>query len=155
MRFKEAKSQQDFYELKVLFREYFEELKNELGTQDFKTELNLLEETYTKANNFFILVKDVDGNLAGCGGIKKFDEGRCELKRVYIRPKYRGQGIAAILMKKIIEKAKMLNSKIMLLDTAGNLTPAIRLYKNLGFKEIPPYCDGPCKDPVYMSLELL
>lgn len=154
MKFVEVKTSQDFDNLRVLFKEYFSAQKDSLGCQDFEGELDSLEKLYNNDDTSFILVKDLDHRLVACGGIKKLDDDSCELKRVYVRPEYRGRGIARELTNIAINKAKKNNFAKIVLDTSHNLKSALNLYYSLGFEHIEPYYESPCHNPLYLALEL-
>lgn len=93
-------------------------------------------------------------SLAGCIGLKKLDEANCEMKRLYVRPSFRGRGIGDILIRQIIKDAKEIGYRHMLLDTLPFLQSAIHLYKKYGFYEIERYNDSPVPASVYMRLDL-
>ena len=95
-----------------------------------------------------------DGAPAGCIGLRKIDDTSCELKRLYIRPAYRGQGMSRVLMDRILADARAIGYKVMLLDTLPFLQTALRLYKAYGFEEIERYNDSPMDTSIYMRLTL-
>lgn len=147
-------------ELKELFTEYadlviegdntFEEY---LKLQHFDQEVEHLEEKYGYPNGR-LYIAFYDGELAGCIGLKKIDDEICEMKRLYVRPKFRGKHIGNVLAKKVIDEAKKIGYKSMVLDTFPFLTSAIKMYKKMGFYEIEQYNDSPMKDAVYLKLDL-
>ena len=147
-------------ELKKLFTEYtdlviegdktFEEY---LKIQHFDQEILHLEDKYGKPDGR-IYVAFFEGKLAGCIGLKKIDNEICEMKRLYVRPEFRGKHIGNILAEKIIDEAKKIGYKSMVLDTFPFLSAAIKMYKNMGFYEIEQYNDSPMKDAVYLKLDL-
>ena len=96
----------------------------------------------------------VNGQPAGCIALRKLDEERCELKRLYVRPAYRRQHIALQLVNRLLDDARALGYRWMLLDTLPELTDAIRMYRNLGFQDVPRYNDSPLDDTVFLGLEL-
>ncbi len=98
--------------------------------------------------------KSGSGNLAGCIGLKKLDEISCEMKRLYVRPCFRGQGIGGILIRQIIKDAKEIGYRHMLLDTLPFLQSAIHMYGKYGFYEIESYNDSPMDASIYMKLDL-
>lgn len=95
-----------------------------------------------------------ENKLAGCIGLRKIDEAACELKRLYVRPEYRGKGLSSCLVQKIIEEAKKIGYTFMLLDTLPFLQSAIHLYRKFGFYETECYNDSPMKNSIYMKLDL-
>ncbi len=95
-----------------------------------------------------------DGELSGCIGLKKIDEQNCEMKRLYVRPQFRGKKIGSRLVEKVITDAKEIGYKYMLLDTFPFLKPAIHMYTKFGFYPIERYNDNPMDESVYMKLDL-
>ncbi len=97
----------------------------------------------------------VDEKLAGCVGLKKLDEnGCCELKRMYVRPQFRGKKMGEKLLEVILNDAKEIGYKAMLLDTLPFLKSAIKMYQRRGFYEIPCYNDSPIDTTIYMKIDL-
>ena len=97
----------------------------------------------------------VGEKLAGCVGLKKLDEeGQCELKRMYVRPQFRGNKMGDRLLDVIMQDAKEIGYKAMLLDTLPFLQSAIRMYQRRGFYEIPCYNDSPIDSTIYMKIDL-
>jgi ribosomal protein S18 acetylase RimI-like enzyme len=147
-------------ETAALFREYTEMLvagdavfASYLELQRFDEELLHLEEKYGAPEGCLYLLR-ADGAFFGCGGMKKLDEGRCELKRMYIRPAFRGLGLGRAMALRIISRAREAGYREMLLDTLPFLTAAQALYRSLGFCEIERYNDSPMTGSTYMLLRL-
>jgi len=88
----------------------------------------------------FVIVAYLDTIPVGCGGIKPFSEEAMEVKRMYVLPTKRGQGIATLLLKDLENWAAELNYKNCLLETGSRLPEAIQLYKKNGYQLIPNYC---------------
>ena len=78
----------------------------------------------------------------------------CELKRVWVRPAFRGRGIAGAMMQRILDDARAIGYTAMLLDTLPFLTSAIKMYRALGFYDIPPYNDSPLDTTIFLRLDL-
>ena len=95
-----------------------------------------------------------DRELAGCIGLKSFDDHSCEIKRFYVRPKFRGHRLGEVILTKIIEDAREIGYTQILLDTFPFLERAIHMYKKHHFYEIPSYNGNPMKDLIYMKLDL-
>ena len=148
-------------EIGELFREYTEMLvENDpkfaayLELQDYDGELRRLEGKYGPPGGRLILARE-DGAAAGCIALKQMDEeGRCELKRLYVRPAFRGRGLGRELTRRIIAAAREIGYKEMLLDTLPFLQSAQRIYRAAGFREIEKYNDSPMDDATYMKLIL-
>lgn len=157
----EIKPAYDFpQEVGELFAEYTDMLiegdaafKEYLAIQHYDEELQHLELKYGMPYGRLYLAY-CDGRLAGCIGLRKIDEQGCEMKRLYVRPEFRGQHIGDRLVHKIIADAREAGYTHMLLDTLPFLQNAIRMYKKYGFYEIPGYNDSPMDTSIYMRLDL-
>lgn len=125
-----------------------------LTLQRFDEELLHLDEKYGPPGGCLYLLR-VDGENAGCGGMRALDEGRCEFKRMYIRPAFRGRGLGRMMARRIIADARAAGYKEMLLDTLPFLQAAQGLYRTLGFRVIERYNDSPMDGATYMCLDLL
>ncbi len=136
-----------------LFREYEKQLNVDLCFQDFETELANLPGVYAPPEGCMLLA-EYDNKIAGCATLKKIGEGVCEMKRLYVRPAFRGKAIGRELSEAIVEEARKMGYAKMRLDTLSRLTEAITLYRSMGFKEIKPYVFNPLDDVIYMELEL-
>jgi N-acetylglutamate synthase and related acetyltransferases len=147
-------------EIKELFLEYTEMLvkndenfKKYLELQNYDSELEHLSDKYGLPDGRLYIVK-VDNEVAGCIGLRKIDNENCEMKRLYVRPKFRGHKIANKLVEMIIDDAKRIGYKNIFLDTFPFLVGAIYLYKKFGFNEIESYNNSPMDNLVYMKLDL-
>lgn len=124
-----------------------------LKLQRFEAELSHPDEKYGQPGGRLYLVR-VNGEAAGCIAMKRLDETRCEMKRLYIRPAFRGQGIARRLVEMLLADAQKDGYEAMVLDTFPFLSQAIQLYRNLGFYEIPSYTHSPIDTTIYMRKDL-
>jgi len=124
-----------------------------LKLQSYDRELNNLKEKYGLPFGRLYLAY-IDNEVAGCIALKRIDKNNCEMKRLYVKEKYRGKKIASKLVDKIIEDAKFIGYKYMLLDTLPFLKSAINLYKQKGFYEISAYNDSPMNTSIFMNLDL-
>lgn len=147
-------------EIKELFLEYTEMLvKNDpsfakyLELQNYDFEVEHLNEKYGLPDGRLYIVQ-IDNTFAGCIGLRKINNENCEMKRLYVRPEFRGHKIANKLVKIIIDDAKDIGYKAMLLDTLSFLQEAIHLYKKVGFYEIESYNNSPLDTLIYMRLDL-
>ncbi len=147
-------------EICLLFQEYTEMLVREspsvadyLNIQHYDAEIHDLESKYGLPDGRLYLAR-VDGAAAGCAALRRLDDTRCELKRLYVRPQYRGQKIAAALLDRLLADAREVGYQTMLLDTLPFLTTAIALYRRRGFQDIPGYNDSPLPETIYLGMEL-
>ena len=143
-----------------LFREYTDMLvagdakfPRYLELQDYGEELRHPEGKYGPPRSRLILARE-DGKAVGCIALREMDAERCELKRLYVRPAYRGRGLGRALTERIVAAARELGYREMLLDTLPFLRDAQRLYRSVGFREIEKYNDSPMDEATYMKLEL-
>jgi putative acetyltransferase len=87
--------------------------------------------------------------------MRPIDENNCEMKRLFVRPQWRGQGIGRCLAQAIVSMARRAAGyKTMRLDTLKRLSEALTLYRSLGFREIPAYYHNPLGDVVFLELSL-
>lgn len=147
-------------EIRTLFAEYTDFLiKNDtefaeyLQIQNYDAELQNLNTKYGLPAGRLYLAYYGD-ELAGCIGLKKIDINNCEMKRLYVRPQFRGKHIGRMLAEKIIHDAREIGYKHMLLDTLPFLQSAVFMYKKLGFYETDSYNDSPMDASIYMKLDL-
>ena len=137
-----------------LFTEYARSLNFSLCFQGLDLELQQLPGPYTPPDGrLYIAVQD--GSTAGCIALKRLGPGICEMKRLYVRPEFRGRGLARRMAQRLISDARAEGYEFMRLDTIGALMPeAMALYRSLGFNEIPPYYDNPVPGATYLELKL-
>lgn len=147
-------------EVKALFNEYTQMLidgdsnfKEYLGLQNYDHELENLEDKYGLPYGRLYLAF-YDGVLAGCIGLRKINNENCEMKRLYVRPQFRGKKIASFLVKHIIKEARKIGYKHILLDTLPFLENAINMYKKYGFYEIYSYNNSPMDNLIYLKYDL-
>ena len=146
--------------IKELFKEYTymlvkedEDFAKYLKLQDYDSELENLDIKYGLPKGRLYLAT-VEGEVAGCIALKYIDEKTCELKRLYVKPEFRGNKIADALVDQIIDDAKKIGYKKIQLDTLPFLKSAIHLYERYGFYEILPYNNSPMKKSLYYRLDL-
>lgn len=144
----------------ALFAEYTDMLiagdsafRQYLDAQHYEEEAAHLEAKYGTPDGRLYLAC-WNGVPAGCIGLRKIDRENCEMKRLYVRPEFRGKQIGARLIQKIIEDAKEIGYSHMLLDTLPFLESALHIYKKHGFYEIESYNDSPMESSIYMRLDL-
>ena len=124
-----------------------------LARQHYEEELAHPARKYAPPHGRLYLVC-VGSTPVGCIALKALDDTRCEMKRLYVRPEYRGQGIARALVHQLMQEARVAGYRQMVLDTFPFLPEAITLYKREGFYEIERYNDNPMPGSVYLCCEL-
>ncbi len=138
-----------------LFTEYAESLGFSLCFQGFDQELASLPGKYAQPAGRLLLALD-DGTPAGVIALRPLDEpGICEMKRLYVRPDFRGIGLGRKLIDSVLDAARDLGYTRMRLDTvAGKMDSAIALYRTYGFRGIGAYTTNPQENVIYMELDL-
>jgi putative acetyltransferase len=139
--------------IRKLFEEYANSLGFDLSFQNFGEELAKLPGEYASRTGCLLLAK-YQGEAAGCVALRQLSKGVCEMKRLFVRPKFRRKGIGRKLAEAVIEQAKKAGYKQMRLDTVPTMNAARNLYKSLGFKNIDAYRYNPLEGAVFMELIL-
>lgn len=149
-----ALSADDLVLARELFLEYARSLDFELCFQSFDAELAGLPGKYAAPRGRLYLAR-VDGNVAGCIALRPLETGVCEMKRLWVRPTYRGHGVGRALCDRLVDDARQIGYRVMRLDTIGaTMQKAVGLYRALGFREIPAYYDNPIPGALYLELTL-
>lgn len=139
-----------------LFREYAASLDFSLGYQGFEAELAALPGKYASPGGG-VLLAIVDGVAAGCVAMRAIErppdgpEPVCEMKRMYVRPAFRGLKLGRRLAEQLLAAARAAGYRRMLLDSESTFTAAVTLYRSLGFVEIPRYNDDPMPCTLWME----
>jgi putative acetyltransferase len=149
----EANTNELITQAKRLFLEYAESLDFDLCFQNFNNELNDFPSQYSPPTGN-LLLSFSENEAIGCVGIQCFEKDICEMKRLYVKPEYRGKGAGKELAVSAIKSGKALGYEYMRLDTLSSMETANQLYKSLGFIEIDPYRDNPIDGAIYMELNL-
>jgi ribosomal protein S18 acetylase RimI-like enzyme len=153
VRIARAESPDQIDEVRRLFREYERFLRVNLCFQSFEAELAGLPGNYAHPAGALLLAMD-GPRAAGCVALRRFGDGIGEMKRLFVRPEYRGQGVGRALALRVLQEAIAAGYGFIRLDTLARLKEAMRLYQSLGFKQIKPYYANPLDDVVYWELAL-
>lgn len=140
-------------QVREIFIEYADFLQVDLCFQDFEKELQTLHKVYCPPFGCIILAKE-DNQVMGCIALKPIAEGVCEMKRLYVKPAARGNGLGQQLVDELISFAKNAGYKTMKLDTITSLKEAIKLYRIKGFVETEAYVYNPLSEVLYFELTL-
>ncbi len=155
MKLIQVKSDEEVQQARRLFEEYAAWLGINLCFQNFDKELADLPGAYASPNGRLFLATEND-QIAGCVALRKIaGDGVCEMKRLYVRPRFRGQGLGRSLTEAVIDVAREIGYRRMRLDTLpGRMDRAIAMYRSLGFRNIEPYYNNPVPDAAFMELLL-
>jgi putative acetyltransferase len=150
----QAESPVQVAQARELFQEYAQSLGVNLCFQNFEEELSGLPGHYAPPEGRLWLA-ECDGQLAGCAALHPWEPGICEMKRLYLRPWFRGKGLGRVIAEKIITDARTIGYQRMRLDTIEPIMKdAVGMYRKLGFREIAPYRPNPIAGAMYMELQL-
>lgn len=140
--------------VRELFLEYAQSLGFSLCFQGFDEELAGLPGDYAPPDGRLLLATH-EGQPAGCVALHKLDTDICEMKRLYVRPQFRGKGLGLALAERIIAEARQTGYQYLRLDTVEPIMrTAVVMYRKLGFREIAPYRPNPVEGALYMQLQL-
>ncbi|MDM0046875.1 GNAT family N-acetyltransferase [Variovorax dokdonensis] len=165
--------------IRVIFREYADSLGIDLAFQDFEHELLNLPGEYAEPRGALLLalIDVVPGSpapqpaptllqrkeghwshVAACCALRPLDAAdypnAAEMKRLYVRPAFRGRGLGRQLTEAVLDAARGVGYSCVLLDTFDDMEAARALYEDLGFVEVPPYYHNPLPGAHYLMCEL-
>ncbi len=150
----QAISPEQLEQARRLFLEYADSLGFSLSFQHFDEELESLPGAYAPPSGQLLLAQRAS-EAAGCVALRPLDHRSCEMKRLYVRPTYRGEGVGRMLVDRVIAEARAIGYERMRLDTIeSSMQDAIALYRRRGFREIAPYRPNPIAGALYLELLL-
>jgi putative acetyltransferase len=154
LQFVQVQSDSQIEQVRQLFLEYARSLGFSLCFQNFDQELANLPGDYSPPYGKLLLA-EFEGELAGCVALHKLEDEICEMKRLYLRPQFRGKGLGRALATRIIAEARDLGYSRLRLDTVESaMQDAVAMYLKLGFRKIDPYCANPMPSALYLELVL-
>ncbi|GAB2475988.1 GNAT family N-acetyltransferase [Comamonas humi] len=148
-----ARIPDDLPEVVSIFREYVLSPTADLGFQDYETEFAALPGKYAEPQGRLLLAW-LGGQVVGCAALRRVDEQRCELKRVYVRPAARGHQAGRQLVERMLQEARAAGYRRMCLDVLPEFTAARALYASLGFVPAEPVSHNPVPGTQFLALDL-
>ena len=147
----------DLEQVHAIFLEYAQSLKVDLCFQNFDQELSHLPGEYAEPRGALLLAR-VNGEVAGCCALRPLDgcdySNAAEMKRLYVRPAFRGLGLGRELAEAILDAARRAAYASVLLDTLNDMEAARALYEDLGFEEVPPFYHNPHAGAHYLKVDI-
>ncbi|UCE25331.1 MAG: GNAT family N-acetyltransferase [Candidatus Zixiibacteriota bacterium] len=148
-----AENQSQLTIIRELFLEYADQLGFELDFQNFDRDINELPGKYAPPDGRLFLAL-YDNRVAGCVALRRHSDDACEMKRLWVKPEFRGKRIGRALAEKLIDEARVIGYKKVVLDTIDTMVEAVALYKLLGFVETDAYYDNPIEGATYFVKDL-
>jgi ribosomal protein S18 acetylase RimI-like enzyme len=149
----DADAGENLLEVRRLMEEYAASLGVSLDFQDFDVEVASLPGEYGPPNGRLLLAQDGE-EIMGCVALRELEDGACEMKRLYVRPAFRGAGVGRALAEAVIREARRMGYRRMRLDTLPGMDRARAMYAELGFREIAPYRFNPIAGSAFLELVL-
>jgi ribosomal protein S18 acetylase RimI-like enzyme len=153
IRITEARWPDDRATVEALFREYIASLTEDISFQNPDDELAGLPGKYARPGGVVLIAWD-GAEAAGAIAYRMLEPGVAEMKRLYVRPAYRGRSLGRELANELIDDARARGYRTVMLDTLESMSAARTLYRDLGFVPVEPYYDNPLPGVMYMALEL-
>jgi putative acetyltransferase len=150
-------TQEEWQQARLLFQEYADSVGVDLCFQNFTEEVNTLPGEYAEPYGALLVAKQGE-LLAGCCALRPLDSAdysnAAEMKRLYVRPAFRGIGTGRLLAESILEAARVAGYSCVLLDTLDDMEAARALYEELGFTDVPPFYYNPIAGAHYLKVDL-
>ncbi|MDR1341298.1 MAG: GNAT family N-acetyltransferase [Prevotellaceae bacterium] len=148
--YKNLETEEEISGAKKLILAYIQWLNHDLSFQNIDDELNYFPKKYSEPEGAFLIARG-DNELVGCVGIKKLEDGICEMKRLFVNDSYRGNGVGRKLVEMIVQEARLKHYEKMRLDTLDTMEDALNIYRKSGFYEIEAYYNNPADGVVYLE----
>ena len=139
--------------VRVLLEEYWASFGFTPCFQNFGAELAGLPGEYAPPSGRLAIAL-VDDEPAGCVALRRFDAERCEAKRLWVRPEFRGRGISRALLDWVIAEARAAGYREMVGDTMPAMSMALAMYDRCGFERTGPYAENPTSGAIFLRLKL-
>ncbi len=143
----------EWEQVRELFHEYWSSFGFSPCFQNFESEVAGLPGAYAPPGGTLVLAM-IDGELAGCAALRRFDAERGEAKRLYVRPQFRGQGVGRALLGWVIAEARSMGYREIVGDTVPQMAVALEMYDRAGFERTEPYSAQPTPGAIYLRLKL-
>lgn len=153
MQISQASFPDDIETLKSIILEYIAWLDMDLSYRGFDQEMAQFEQLFTLPSGLFLIARS-DGAVAGCVGLLRHSESTAEVKRLYVKPSFRGLQLGEQLIRALIQKAQSHGFMRLILDAVPQTTAAQKLYQSMGFQQIEPYYDNPIPGTKFYELAL-
>jgi GNAT superfamily N-acetyltransferase len=151
----QAEKEQDIGLVRGLWREYWESFGLPMDFQGFGEELQGLPGLYGTAAGGALLLANHKDQPAGTIALRRLDATAGEVKRLYLRPEYRGRGLGRRLLEAVMQRGLALGYEILYADTLPVMTEALGLYQRAGFERTEAYSKSPTSGAIYMKRELV
>jgi len=148
-----AESADDLEHVRGLFREYWDSFGFTPCFQGFGEEVTRLPGNYAPPGGRLALLL-VGADAAGCAALRRIDPERCEAKRLYVRPQFRGRGLGLALLEWVIAEARAAGYHELVGDTMPVMEQALKMYDRMGFERTAPYSPDATPGAIYLRLKL-
>lgn len=146
-------SSQEIGTIQILWREYWDALQLPPDFQNFDEELRTLPGVYAPPDGR-LLIASIQGNPAGTAALRPLNTYACEAKRLYVCPQFRGKGVGRALLNRLLAEAREAGYQDMYADTLESMLPALQMYRQFGFSEVPPYSSNATPHAIFLRLSL-
>ncbi len=143
----------DLAATRELWREYWKSIDLPDDFQGFGEELNGLPGKYAE-NGGVLLIAWIEGAPAGTIALRRLNDSAGEVKRLYLRPQFRGRGLGRHLVEQVIARARAIGYETLYADTLPIMTDALNLYARMGFETTGPYTADPTPGAIFLKLRL-